>query len=59
MKEVIVTVEADGTVKIEAVGFQGQACEKATRAIEQALGKVKAKTYKPEFRQINIQSQGN
>jgi len=40
----------DGTIKIEAIGFTGNACEKATAAIEKALGgKETGRARKPEF----------
>lgn len=51
-KEIIVTVERDGQVAIEASGFQGQGCTKATEQLEIALGggpqKQKRKP-KPDF----------
>ncbi len=47
--EVIVTPQ--GEIVIEAIGFKGGACEKATAAIEQALGATRAKRRKPEFLQ--------
>ena len=39
----------DGSVKIEAVGFKGKGCEKATAAFEEALGTVKKRTHKREY----------
>ncbi len=49
MKTIEVIVKTDGTLKIDAVGFQGADCEKATRFLEQALGKPTGKQKKPEF----------
>lgn len=57
MKQVIVECAPDGTVKIEAVGFQGNACEKATAEIERALGQVKSRSKKPEYFQANKRTQ--
>ena len=48
-KSIEVIVKPDGTIKIDAVGFQGADCEKATRFLEQALGTVAGKQKKPEF----------
>ena len=48
-KSIEVIVKPDGTLKIDAVGFQGADCEKATRFLEQALGTVEGKQKKPEF----------
>ena len=44
-----VIIQPDGSLKIDAVGFKGADCEKATRFLEQALGQVKGKQKKPEF----------
>jgi hypothetical protein len=49
MQQVIVNIDADGNVKIEAVGFKGNACEKATAAIEKAMGSPKGRAKKPEY----------
>jgi hypothetical protein len=54
-KQVIVTVSPDGEVSIEAVGFKGSSCEKATKAIEQALGTSGKRSKKPEYYQGNTQ----
>ncbi len=52
-KTIEVIVKPDGSLKIDAVGFQGADCEKATRFLEQALGKVAGKQKKPEhYRQV-------
>ncbi len=48
MKTIIVDVSPTGEVKIDAVGFKGNACQQATAAIERALGKVTSKQFKPE-----------
>ncbi len=46
-----VTVSPTGELKIDAVGFKGADCEKATRYLEEALGVVGQKVKKPEFHQ--------
>lgn len=48
-KAIEVIVQPDGSLKIDAVGFQGANCEKATRFLEQALGKPTGRQKKPEF----------
>lgn len=50
-QEVIVIVDAEGNVTIEAVGFSGPSCLKATEALEQALGTVTSRKKKPEWYQ--------
>ena len=50
MKRTIeIIVSPAGDISIEAIGFKGPACEKATRAMEEALGAVHQRIKKPEF----------
>jgi len=49
MREIEVTIHPDGTISIEAHGYEGADCEDATRFIEQALGKVQQRKRKPEY----------
>jgi len=46
-----IIIEATGEIKIDAVGFKGPDCEKATAFLEQALGLVGKKVKKPEYDQ--------
>ena len=55
-KTIEVIVNIDGGIKIDAVGFKGADCEKATAFLEKALGSVKGKTKKPEYHQ-RVQAQ--
>lgn len=57
MKNIQVDISNTGEVTIEAVGFKGNACEKATEALENALGVTKSKKKKPEYWQTNTQQQ--
>lgn len=50
MKRLIVTVEADGSLKIDAQGFRGPACEsKLVQELERSLGQKSGGARKPEF----------
>ncbi len=50
MKRTIeIIVSPKGDVSIDAVGFKGPDCEKATRALEEALGVVRQRSKKPEY----------
>lgn len=49
MKTIEVIVQPDGSLKIDAVGFQGADCEKATAFLEKALGITTGKQKKPEY----------
>ena len=52
MKRTIeIIIGPSGEIKIDAIGFKGPDCEKATKFLEEALGVVGQKTKKPEFNQ--------
>jgi len=56
-RRIQVRVSATGEITVEAEGYQGKGCEAATKAIEDALGKPRARTRKPDFwRQNNQQN---
>jgi len=58
MKTIEIIVNTDGSLKIDAVGFSGPDCEKATRFLEEVLGKVTGKQKKPEhYRQVQRHQQ--
>ena len=44
-----VIIQPDGSLKIDAVGFQGADCEKATAFLEEALGETTGRQKKPEY----------
>ena len=53
-RRIHVKVSTTGDITVEAEGFQGKGCEAATKAIEDALGKPRERTRKPDFwRQSN------
>lgn len=47
-RSIEVIVAPDGSLKIEAVGFTGADCEKATAFLEEALGAVSSRRKKAE-----------
>ena len=52
MQQVVVTVTPAGSVKIDAIGFKGGACEKATDQLHGVLGgyaQAGRKKRKPDF----------
>jgi hypothetical protein len=57
MQTVIVKVDEDAKVTVEAQGVVGQGCEALTAAIEQALGTRSGDVKKPEFHQGQKQGQ--
>lgn len=57
MKTIIVNVDSEGQVEIEAVGYKGQSCSKATAALEKALGLAKTSKKKPEYYQTETTTQ--
>jgi len=54
-RELNITVDPDGSVKIDAVGFSGPECEKATEHLERALGKITKHERKREFWKRTLQ----
>ena len=46
-----IIIGTTGEIQIDAVGFKGPDCEKATKFLEEALGVVGKKSKKPEYRQ--------
>lgn len=48
-KSIELTVAPDGQINIEAVGFSGPDCEKATAFLEQVLGKAISKRHTPDY----------
>ena len=48
-KSIEIIIQPDGELKIDAVGFAGSDCEKATKFLEDALGTVADKRKKPEY----------
>lgn len=57
MKQIAIEFKPDGSVKIEASGFTGQACEKFTAELEKELGTVTERKKKPEYYQQSAQPQ--
>jgi hypothetical protein len=47
-KTIEVVVAPDGSIRIEAMGFQGADCERATAFLEKALGHISGRSKKPE-----------
>jgi len=56
-RRILVRISTSGEILVEAEGFQGKGCEAATKAIEEALGKPRARTRKPDFWRQNNQQQ--
>lgn len=55
-RSIEVILQPDGSLKVDAVGFVGADCEKATAFLEQALGQTTGKQKKPEYhRQVRRQ----
>ncbi len=52
-RSIEVVVNADGSIAIDAVGFKGSACDKATRFLEEALGQIAGKQRKPSYNERN------
>jgi hypothetical protein len=50
-KTLVIIVSPSGEIQMDAHGFQGIDCEKATRFLEEVLGKISHRAKKPEYYQ--------
>jgi hypothetical protein len=50
-KTIEIVISTTGEIQIDAVGFKGPDCEKATQFLEAALGVVGKKIRRPEYHQ--------
>ena len=48
-RKIVIDIRKDGSTNIEAFGYTGNACEKATQPFEEMLGDVKDVSYKNEY----------
>jgi hypothetical protein len=46
-------ISPTGDLKLDAIGFKGSDCEKATAFLEQALGQIQKRDRKPEYQNRN------
>ena len=53
MRKIEVIVSPTGETRVEAVGYQGNGCQSATKALEKALGAKASGVLKPEFYETN------
>lgn len=51
MKHIQITVDTEGKVQVEGVGFTGTSCDAKMKAFEDGLGSVKKRVNKPEYLQ--------
>lgn len=58
MQQVVVNIDAEGNVQVEAQGVRGAGCQQLTRAIEQAIGQTTGDRKKPEFYQASTNAVG-
>jgi hypothetical protein len=50
-KTIEIIIGTTGEIQIDAVGFKGADCERATQFLEEALGMVGKKVKKPDYHQ--------
>lgn len=60
-RKIVMIFEPDGTVKMDASGFEGSACEAEIRAAHEAIGEMTKETKKPEYfqKELNKKKQSN
>ena len=49
MKRVEILLGKDGSIKVEAIGFEGQACTDATKFMDELFGEADKIEHKAEF----------
>ena len=52
-RSIEVIIMPDGSLIIDAIGFKGPECDKATRFLEEALGQIATKQRKPAYNERN------
>ena len=52
MKKIVITFDTQGGSEIEAFGFSGGECLKATKSFEDALGKVTSRKMKSDHEMV-------
>lgn len=52
-RSIEVIVMPDGSLIVDAIGFKGPECDKATRFLEEALGRIASKQRKPAYNERN------
>lgn len=57
-QSVIVTIAADGSVRIDAKGYTGTDCERATKALRESLGSVTAHKRTADYNRVSVQTHG-
>jgi len=48
-RRVEITLGPDGTIDVDAIGFEGQTCEEATKFLDELFGEAENKTLKEEY----------
>lgn len=48
-RKIQIDISTSGKVRVEAFGYQGKACEKATKSFEDRLGEVAEQKKKDEY----------
>jgi hypothetical protein len=57
-KQLTITINPDGTLKIKTEGFKGGECEEELRPIEQAMGKVTGRVRTSDYYKDSITEKG-
>ena len=58
MKKIVVTIDKEGKTSVEAFGFKGKGCVKATEIISKILGRESSRQKKAEYYETEQISQG-
>ena len=57
MNQITVTIDENGSSRVEVNGVQGPDCKQLTQQLEKALGSTIGSVHKPEFYEVAKQQQ--
>jgi hypothetical protein len=57
-QSVVVVIGTDGAVRIDAHGYAGSDCERATRALRESMGVVKSHKRTSDYNRVSVQTHG-
>jgi len=57
MKQIQITIDANGEVEVKAEGFAGKVCKTGTAFIEKALGSISSRTLTSAYYQTKTENQ--
>lgn len=54
MKRIVLEIDEEGKITLDAQGFKGKVCMKETAWLEKILGKTQKVTFKKEYHDVDL-----